>query len=173
MTYVTSDLHLQHKNILEYEANDFSSVEEHDETIIENWNHTVSRNDTVIVAGDVAFCSKTKTSELVHRLCGNKILIYGNHDCSRSIEFWIKAGFLSASRYPILYDGVVISHRPPNMVLDAMVYMYGHVHTNTNFATVTSNTACICTSRWGFMPVKLEFLKKCMRASRCCSRHVL
>jgi len=54
----------------------FKSVEEHDETIIKNWNDRVKSKDVVYHLGDVSFGNV----ELLTRLKGDKKLIMGNHD---------------------------------------------------------------------------------------------
>ena len=43
MIYLTSDLHFNHANILKYEpeSRPFSSIEEMNEVIIQNWNEVV------------------------------------------------------------------------------------------------------------------------------------
>lgn len=81
MTYFTADLHLGHENILEMAERPFSCIEEMDETLIANWNERVKGNDTVYIAGDLIFKSKTNNPEqYLSRLKGKKILLLGNHD---------------------------------------------------------------------------------------------
>lgn len=81
MTYFTADLHLGHENILEMAERPFSCIEEMDETLIANWNERVKGNDSVYIAGDLIFKSKTNNPEqYLSRLKGKKILILGNHD---------------------------------------------------------------------------------------------
>ena len=79
MTYFTSDLHLGHENILSLCSRPFETVEKMDETIIENWNKRVKKNDVVFVLGDVVW-DKKRLASYMARLMGTKILIAGNHD---------------------------------------------------------------------------------------------
>ena len=53
MIYFTSDLHFWHKNVIRYTDRPFSSVNEMNKKLIENWNHTVHANDEVYILGDV------------------------------------------------------------------------------------------------------------------------
>lgn len=50
------------------------------ETLINNWNSVVGKNDLVYHLGDVAFASANKTREIIEQLNGNIHLIIGNHD---------------------------------------------------------------------------------------------
>src|SRR5580700_9166809 len=54
----------------------FSSVEEQDQTIEDNWNKTVRTKDVVYHVGDVSMGN----IEVLKRLRGYKKLILGNHD---------------------------------------------------------------------------------------------
>ena len=83
--WVVSDTHFGHANILGFvnsktgrHVRSFSSVQEMDETIIENWNKTVKPNDIVYHLGDVVI--NKKFLDLVDRCNGTKHLILGNHD---------------------------------------------------------------------------------------------
>ena len=49
MIFFTSDLHLGHENCIRLCNRPFSSIEEMDETLIENWNHKVTGKDTVYI----------------------------------------------------------------------------------------------------------------------------
>lgn len=79
--YLTSDTHFGHANVIKYCNRPFSSVEEMDETLIDNWNKTVKPNDAVWHLGDFAFYrDPEKIINILRRLNGNKFLIFGNHD---------------------------------------------------------------------------------------------
>ncbi len=53
MVYLISDLHLDHKNIIRYCDRYFSSVEEMNRTIIDNWNRVVKEGDFTHLVGDL------------------------------------------------------------------------------------------------------------------------
>ena len=83
MQFFTSDTHFGHANIIKYDGRPFSSVEEHDEGLITNWNSVVAPGDLVYHLGDVCWHHKELDIDvLLARLHGTKILITGNHDLS-------------------------------------------------------------------------------------------
>lgn len=85
--YLTSDLHLGHRNIVEKGWRSFSSVEEMNKTLIENWNSVVLPTDQVLVIGDFAMGQLAETLPLANRLNGWLLLCPGNHDrCSSAYE---------------------------------------------------------------------------------------
>ena len=79
MIYFTADMHLGHQGIIKLCNRPFESVDEMDEVLINNWNKKVKKGDTVYVVGDFVWqgCDLNK---YVDKLCGEKILIIGNHD---------------------------------------------------------------------------------------------
>jgi calcineurin-like phosphoesterase family protein len=81
MIYFTSDQHFGHTNIIKYTSRPFSSVEEMDEQLIENYNKVVSKDDVVYHLGDFAF-NKTpdEIASIFSRLNGRKRVLLGNHD---------------------------------------------------------------------------------------------
>ncbi|ANL28604.1 metallophosphoesterase domain-containing protein [Rhizobium phaseoli] len=90
MTFVkkfyVSDTHLGHERLLSMQPRPFSSIEEHDEHIIKQWNSVVGDDDIVYHLGDFAFSLKQnadRVRELFGRLNGRKVLIIGNHDVTK------------------------------------------------------------------------------------------
>ena len=53
MKYYISDLHFGHKNVLKFDNRPFDSVEEMNQTILDNWNNTIKNNDDVYLLGDI------------------------------------------------------------------------------------------------------------------------
>lgn len=80
--FFTADLHLGHKNVIKYCDRPFKTAEEMNETLIENWNNTVSDRDEIYVVGDFAFMGTKQTELVLQRLKGKKYLVRGNHDKS-------------------------------------------------------------------------------------------
>lgn len=76
--YVISDLHFNHKKILEYCGRPFKTVEEMNQTIINNWNDIINEDDVVYVLGDFCFGNKEMLKEITSQLKGRKILVLGN-----------------------------------------------------------------------------------------------
>jgi calcineurin-like phosphoesterase family protein len=72
--------HFHHENIIKLANRPFSSVEEMDETLIDNWNKTVGKKDLVYHLGDFAFRNNTNDRDIFKRLNGTIVLMQGNHD---------------------------------------------------------------------------------------------
>lgn len=124
--FVISDLHLGHKNIIKICNRPFKSVEEMDNTIINNWNTTVSDNDIVYVLGDLAY---KNVNEYLNKLNGKIILIKGNHDKYVKHPKIIKVcNYLEININKIDY---VMCHYPIsswNGQFRNTIHLYGHIH---------------------------------------------
>ena len=128
--WLISDMHFGHGNIIKYENRPFSSAEQMDQHITENWNATVKPDDMIFVLGDVSFYPKEKTAEIIQSLHGRKYLIMGNHDLARSETFWKEVGFSFVSRFPICIDSFYWLSHEPMFLSSAMPYVniHGHIH---------------------------------------------
>ena len=152
----TSDTHFGHSTILEYCSRPFSSVEEMDEALIENWNKTIKPNDIVYHLGDVSWYGSNKTHYIFKRLNGKKRLIIGNHDHKKNLsphfeyivdyELLKVAGIqIAMMHYPILswygqYHGVL--------------HLHGHTHNTIDNSGTTRFDVGV--DSWGMSPVSLE-----------------
>lgn len=165
--FVIADLHFSHGNIIKYENRPFRDIKHMNKELVKRWNKVVSKSDTVFVLGDVSFTNKEETKELISKLNGKKVLVMGNHDRGRSADqFWRYVGFDEVYRYPIVYKQfLVLSHEPPEYLNEATPYafIYGHVHSEAMYQTVTKNSACVSAERWDYTPVDLDKLLELMR----------
>ena len=78
--FFESDSHFCHEAIIKYCDRPFKSVEEMNETIIENWNLVVGQKDIVFHLGDFGLGPFEKLKKIFQRLNGDIYLIMGNHD---------------------------------------------------------------------------------------------
>ena len=127
-TYLISDTHFFHENIIRFCGRPFESVKEMHNTIIERWNATIPDDAWVIHAGDVQMKGdKIKVGNIIRRLKGRKILIKGNHD-TWSNRTYYEMGFEQVIDFPIyIGHGTIISHQP---LIDPGVFLNIHGHTH-------------------------------------------
>jgi len=83
--FFTADTHFNHYNILRYCARPFETIEEHDQTLIDNINQLVKPNDILWHLGDFCFGRKHEFFETAKKYrsqikCRNINLVWGNHD---------------------------------------------------------------------------------------------
>lgn len=137
MILFTSDLHLGHRNIIRLCNRPFSSVEEMDAALIENWNTKVHQNDVVYILGDLLFRNERPPEEYLRQLKGKKHLITGNHDRDWVRKCDLTQFFESVNRLDFISDGkrqMALCHFPmmtwPHVTRSYMVF--GHIHANTD-----------------------------------------
>lgn len=157
-TLFTADSHFGHRNILKYDKtrNHFTSLEEHDEHLIEQWNQTVGPGDTVYHLGDFTFSSDWK--KYYDRLKGNIHLILGNHDKK------FPGGF--ASIQDVLYlknENLFLSHYPHyswNKSYHGVIHLFGHVHETFKFVPgldpMTNKNLNVGVTWHKFRPISLD-----------------
>lgn len=136
MDFFASDLHFGHRRMIRDRYRPFDSMEEHDEHLIAVWNDRVGKGDRVFVIGDFSFHDPNRTSDILHRLNGQKTLIVGNHDHSRDVgrttgwqrvmhRFDQKLDTKLGPRYFFLEHFPVLSwHR----VHYGAIHLHGHSH---------------------------------------------
>lgn len=116
MVYFTSDNHLDRGNLSD----------------VRRWNETVSREDTVFIAGDILSASTVNATFYLEKLNGKKILILGNNDphwllCITEKE---KSLYFSDIKKNAVIEiasrTVEISHYPKETDCDYLVC--GHIH---------------------------------------------
>jgi calcineurin-like phosphoesterase family protein len=159
--WVIADLHLDHKNILILAKRPFSSLEEMQDELIRRWNSVVSKDDIVYVLGDYMLSKhKDFLKEKTALLNGRKVLIMGNHDNMKPVDY-IEGGFLQATRKPILVEPrVILMHEPPEEknIVDGMFYIFGHVHDKMCPADEHKNCKCVSVERINYTPINLDIL---------------
>jgi calcineurin-like phosphoesterase family protein len=174
--YFTADLHLGHRNIIDYCDRPFRDVDEMNEALIDRWNSIVAPSDEVVVLGDFAMGRIAETLPAAGLLRGRKVLVAGNHDrCwrghSKGVDSWIRryldAGFdevwqgsvelevggvpVVACHFPYRGDSHdhdrFVEHRP----VDAGEWLlHGHVHERWQVSEKMINVGV---DVWDYAPV--------------------
>jgi calcineurin-like phosphoesterase family protein len=127
-TWFISDTHLGHSNILKYEpeARPFSTVEEMNEKIIENWNAVVKPNDIVFHLGDFAF--GRNNIAMASRLNGRKKLVMGNHD---TYDYSLYTPYFERLYGAFYWKRCILTHipvHPDNLGSRFLLNVHGHLH---------------------------------------------
>jgi calcineurin-like phosphoesterase family protein len=139
--FFTADTHFFHSKIIEYSSRPFSSVEEMNEKLIQNWNNKVQKGDIVYHAGDFGFWrgvgidTHKEIKVFLGRLNGNINLVLGNHDV-QNYNQKVLSLFASTSllrEKTIDNQRIVICHYP---ILSwggrkkGSIMLHGHCHYN-------------------------------------------
>lgn len=135
------------------ENKEFYSLSAKDLKIKSKWNNVVKPEDTVFVLGDFGDPS------FACGLNGHKILIRGNHDEYDLIKEYEKY-FDKVYDYPIIYnDFFILSHEPKYVVLDGpYANIFGHIHNNPIYKSISPRSFCVCASRLGYEPVEYSVM---------------
>ena len=87
--WFSGDWHYGHKNIVlgcsnwedKTACRNFQTLQEHNDTLIQNINNNCKRSDIIYFLGDWSFGGKDNVEKFRHKInCKNIHLIFGNHD---------------------------------------------------------------------------------------------
>ncbi len=132
--YFIADTHFGHANIIKYCNRPFSSVDEHDECLIKNWNSVVKQGDNVYHLGDYGLLPENRALEIRRRLNGTIFFIEGNHDKTAAklrnslgmFGWYDKVRSVRAEGFEYFLSHY--SHRVWNKSHHGVVHLYGHSH---------------------------------------------
>lgn len=134
-TWVYSDPHFYHKNIVTFYNYDGSKVRPWDdadqmtEEMVSWFNELVDDADRVYILGDVAFTA-ANMNRVVPRLKGRKVLIPGNHEPTKMRKYF---GLFDDVRGYVVKKGFIMSHIPlhPGSMGKWQLNIHGHLHNNS------------------------------------------
>ena len=124
-----SDLHFGHGNMAIRRG--FTTVDEHDAYIIEQWNKIVNKRDITYILGDITM-EKISSYHLLDRLNGVKKVILGNHDRSSHVPELLK--YVSFVGGMVQYKGHILTHcpiHPSQLEFRYSKNIHGHLHLNS------------------------------------------
>lgn len=129
-TWVTSDSHWGHDNIVRY----CNRPDNHFDVMVDRWREEVPAEATVLHLGDLSYRSNALFKHVTSaKLTGTrKLLILGNHDRQRP-SFYRDCGFKVVKPFEIPYGDWVVSFshyalREP--APERHVHVHGHIHNN-------------------------------------------
>lgn len=130
--FIVSDTHFGHVGVTQFLRKDgvtklrpWSTIEEMDEALVENWNSVVRPCDKVYHLGDVVINRRALST--LYRLNGDKVLIKGNHDIFKLTDY--TEHFRDIRAYHIM-DKLIFSHIPvhPESQGRFRGNVHGHLH---------------------------------------------
>ena len=148
-TFVTADTHFGHSNIIKYCGRPYGSVKQMDESLINNWNRTVGKDDTVIFLGDLAF--RGRDTDWLSQLHGNIIRVRGNHDSKGQDSFDMD------------YEGenIHFTHWPEAQPVKTGKWnIHGHKHDKGQLIDINRRSMCVSTELTAYTPIELRELLK-------------
>ena len=137
MRYFFSDLHMGHKDVINFERHQFKTIEEHDNyigTIINQLANKIAktkiktmRQDEVWILGDYGSIDYLYFIDWLKRAGAKTYFVYGNHDKKSNLNIF-KKYFDEVYLYPVyLSQKLVVSHYPVAIYPDS-INLHGHLH---------------------------------------------
>lgn len=166
MDFFTADTHLGHANIIKYCDRPFQTVEQMDDTIINNINEVVKANDRLYHVGDFSYRGGAKAIPAYRRRinCKNVFIVPGNHDR----ESQLKGHFIVLPQcYMYENDGfrIVLCHyamRVWEHSHHGAGMLYGHSHGGLPIVPGAPTFDCGVDS-WNMSPINLFTVKQQMK----------
>ncbi|MCJ2024754.1 metallophosphoesterase [Methylobacterium sp. J-067] len=162
LTFFTADHHIGNAGILSPRMDaprPFTSIAEHDETLVACWNAVVRPDDTVWHLGDFAYrCRHGHALRVFHRLNGRKFLVRGNHDKIGESLPW-DGPVMGVARIHVQDPGMLsavglwlshYAHRTWPHRHRGDLHLYGHSHGSLPAIPASLDVGVNC---WGWTPV--------------------
>lgn len=125
--WITSDWHLNHRAILDFEGRE----PWYEKEIIRKINNQVKKEDILINLGDVIFDRFSELSFYMEQIkCDTKILVRGNHD-KASFDSLINKWFtFVCDEFKLHYQQyrIIFSHKPLEEVPEGWINIHWHLH---------------------------------------------
>lgn len=156
--YFIADPHFGHENMARYRG--FQDAFYQDEHIVDLWNRTVNKNDTVWLLGDVTM--EKKNYEILGRLKGRINVVLGNHDMKQHVPELLK--YVNSVSGMVGYKHCILTHCPIHpMELDYRYTYNIHGHIHDKYVMLDKKDRdyrylCVSCEKVGYKPKTLEEL---------------
>lgn len=166
-TFVTSDHHFWHSNILNFRVNSgellrpgFQNVNHMNEYMIERWNSVVGKNDKVYHLGDFTMLTSAWALDIRDRLNGDIVLIKGNHDKAKLSQYAKRFKDVRSEHRLKTKDGIpiILTHRPILLPEDPIIFnVHGHTH---QWEAENRRYINVCVEKTDYRPVEWEKIQR-------------
>jgi len=163
--YFISDPHFDHVNILEYCSRPFSSVEEMNHVILNNWKSRIKSEDRVFFLGDMAYGRDSRSPRWwLSQLPGKIIYLKGSHDHgirptsvglnAEMVTDYILLNLENKHKLVLVHDRFTL----PKEFMHNKDYwiIHGHNHHEAPFIDRTNRQICVCVEVTNYSPVSLN-----------------
>jgi len=159
--FVISDLHLGHYNIIRYCNRPFNSLNDMNNTLINNWNSTISKHDTVYFLGDLAYGKNSSTDYWLKRLNGNIIFFRGNHDASDNIRF------IDSKIVTFESTKFFLTHNPADVPSNWNGWIiHGHAHNNMPMINYQNKSINVSVEVTNYKPVDIRTILRLIHLTK-------
>jgi calcineurin-like phosphoesterase family protein len=158
--YITTDWHLNHKNIIKYD----DRPENFQELLLENFSKTCEEDDLVINLGDVIFDDTSYLKEFMSHIKGTHVLLMGNHE--RNKPKWYRENGFDIVCNTYVNGRIVFSHKPKdlNYFKQCQINIHGHFHheireedrDKKSYTFYTKNHFCLFMDEMDYKPILLK-----------------
>lgn len=163
-TWITSDLHLGHENVLSHDGRPFGNIEEMDEAITYNFRELIGPEDNLFILGDAAWQTKSFLKFYDSLRTKNVYYVKGNHEKALKKKWHLFKEVHSLCE--VLVQGIklpiVMCHYPLeewNRSYYGAWHLHGHRHgsvaDNPNIYRLDMSI-----NLWDYLPVKLNSIKE-------------
>lgn len=165
--YFISDLHLFHDRGFIFRPRGFETVEEMNQTVLDNWNKTITNDDEVYLLGDIALGTDYDLiKETVGSLPGKIHVIIGNHDTPAKVEIYEElpniVEVVYATMITIEKHQLYLSHYQTKTTSlettpeHAVFNIHGHLHVKEKFDNDNPYFYNVSCDSQNCMPIKAE-----------------
>lgn len=173
-TFIISDLHFSHKNIIKYCNRPFKDIDQMDEYILRQFD-ALPKNSIIWNLGDLCMGSMARSPKIkkyIKRMKSNDkklYLIFGNHDeeSNRSADYYKKLGFDEVFTNALFIQelGIIFSHKPAQLRGGNIMNIHGHIHNSPYDSLLkagfhVNNLYNVSADVLGFKPICLEEVVK-------------
>lgn len=160
--WITSDWHLNHEPIKEFEWRS----EYYEKELIKKINNQVLPEDILINLWDVIFSQQSELSDYMQQInCKNIILVRWNHD-KKTFNFYMNQWFLFVCdefKLHFEWQDILFSHIPVVELPDGYINIHGHLHSWVHREYEDNNKYILYNpekSWYNFIPILLRNLIK-------------